>query len=68
VVIVIIIGIVLVYLAFHLGAGHTHYRYQKAHYSRQKANGLRPNFYWSSVRGPYASIRTPGGFRIGHRL
>ena len=68
-VILAIVGvIVLLYLAFHLGAGHTHYRYQKAQHSRHKSDGLRPNFYWSSVRGPYASIRTPGGFRIGHRL
>ena len=52
---------VIVYAAFHLGAGHTHHRYAKAH-------GLRPNFYWSSVRGPYASVRLPGGWRVGHRL
>jgi hypothetical protein len=51
---------VLVYLAFHLGAGHPHHGYRKAH-------GLRPNFHWSSVRRPYASIRLPGGFRVGHR-
>jgi hypothetical protein len=57
----IIVIAVLVYAAFHLGAGHTHHRYRKAH-------GLRPNFYWSSVRGPYASIRSPGGFQVGHRL
>ena len=57
----IVIATVIVYAAFHLGAGHTHHRYRKAH-------GLRPNFYWSSVRGPYASIRLPGGFRVGHRL
>jgi hypothetical protein len=63
-----VIVAVLVYLAFHLGAGYTHHRYHKAH-------GLRPNFYWSSVRGPYASVRgpyasvrLPGGFRVGHRL
>jgi hypothetical protein len=68
VIIAVVVVIVLLYLAFHLGAGHTHYRYQKAHYTRHKSDGLRPNFYWSSVRGPYASIRTPGGFRIGHRL
>jgi hypothetical protein len=54
---VIIIAIVVGYLAFHLGAGHTHHRY-----------GLAPNFYWSLGRGPYASIRLPGGFRVGHRL
>jgi hypothetical protein len=52
---------ILIYAAFHLGAGHAHYRHRKAH-------GLRPNFYWSSVRGPYASVRLPGGFRVGHRL
>lgn len=49
------------YAGVHLGAGHTHYRYKKA-------SGLRPSFYWSSVMGPYASIRLPGGFRVGHRL
>jgi len=53
----IIIG-AIVYLAFHFGAGTTHHRYAKAH-------GLSPNFYWSSVRGPYASVRLPGGFRVG---
>ena len=56
-----IIIAVLIYAAFHIGAGHTHARYRKAH-------GLSPNFYWSSVRGPYASVRLPGGFRVGHRL
>lgn len=49
------------YLAFHLAAGHTHHRYRKAH-------GLAPNFYWSSIRGPLASVRLPGGFRVGDRL
>jgi hypothetical protein len=56
--IVIIAGL---YLAFHLGAGHTHHRYAKTH-------GLAPNLYWSLGRGPYASVRLPGGFRVGHRL
>jgi hypothetical protein len=59
---IVIIGIVIgLYLAFHIGAGHTHHRYRKAH-------GLSPNFYWSAARGPYASVRLPGGFRVGHRL
>lgn len=59
---IIIIIAVIVYLAFHAGAGHTHHRYQRAH-------GLSPNIYWSLGRGPYASIRIPGtGFRVGHRL
>lgn len=59
--ITVIVIAVIVYAAFHIGAGHTHHRYQKAH-------GLSPNFYWSSVHGPYASVRLPGGFRVGHKL
>jgi len=51
----------IAYAAFHLGHGHANYRHAKAH-------GLSPNFYWSSVRGPYASVRLPGGFRVGHHL
>jgi hypothetical protein len=59
----IAIGVIaaLLYVAFHVGAGHAHYRHHKA-------AGLRPNLYWSSVRGPYASVRLPGGFRVGHHL
>ncbi|MGO9298421.1 MAG: hypothetical protein ACLP52_31865 [Streptosporangiaceae bacterium] len=57
----VIVLVVIGYALFHVGAGHTHYRYRKAH-------GLRPNFFYSSVMGPYASIRLPGGFRLGHRL
>ena len=59
--ITIVIIAAIVYAAFHLGAGHAHYRHRKA-------RGLSPSFYWSSVRGPYASVRLPGGFRVGHRL
>jgi hypothetical protein len=55
---IVIIVIAVAYLAFHLGAGHTHHRYRKAH-------GLSPNFYWSSVRGPYASVRLPEGSGSG---
>ena len=58
---VIIVIIVVAVVAAHLGAGHTHHRYQKAH-------GLNPNLYWSLGRGPYASVRLPGGFRVGHKL
>jgi hypothetical protein len=58
---VVIIVAVIAYLAFHLGAGHAHHRYRKAH-------GLNPNFYYSSLRGSYMSVRLPGGFRVGHRL
>jgi hypothetical protein len=60
-VITLIIIAAVLYLLFHLGAGHRHYR-------RQRARGLRPNFMWSAARGPYASVRLPGGFRVGHRL
>ncbi len=56
--IVIIAGL---YIAFHLGAGHTRHRYHRAH-------GLQPRLYWSLGRGPYGSVRLPGGFRVGHRL
>lgn len=56
---VIVIG-VIVYLAFHIGAGHTRHRYRKAH-------GLSPRLYWSLGRGPYGSVRI-GSFRIGHKL
>jgi hypothetical protein len=59
--IAVIVIVVLLYAAFHIGAGHTHYRYKKAH-------GLSPNFFYSSAMGPYASIRLPGGFRVGHRV
>ena len=57
----IIVIAVLLYAAFHLGHGHANYRNSRAH-------GLSPNLYWSLGRGPYGSIRLPGGFRVGHRL
>ena len=59
--IVAVAVIVLIYAAFHVGAGHAHYRHGRAH-------GLSPNLYWSLGRGPYGSVRLPGGFRVGHRL
>jgi len=58
---VVIVVLVALYLMFHLGAGHAHHRTRKAH-------GLSPNLYWSLGRGPYGSIRLPGGFRVGHKL
>jgi hypothetical protein len=57
----LIIVLVVLLVGIHLGAGHTHHRYRKAH-------GLSPNIYWSLARGPYASVRLPGGFRLGHKL
>jgi hypothetical protein len=57
-----IIILVLLYLAFHIGAGHMHHRYRKAH-------GLSPSIWWSLGRGPYGSIRVPGThFRLEHKL
>ena len=47
----LIIVIAVAYLLFHLGAGHTHYRYRKA-------AGLQPNFYSSSIRGLSRSRQT----------
>jgi hypothetical protein len=57
----IILVIVLLYIAFHAGHGHANYRHGKS----RKVNRVR--LYWSTVMGPYASIRI-GGFRIGHKL
>jgi hypothetical protein len=57
--VIIILG--LVYLAFHVGAGHSRHRHEKAH-------GLNPHLYWSLARGPYGSVRLPGNFRLGHEL
>ena len=59
--IALIITAVVIYAAFHIGAGHTHHRYARS-------RGLSPNIYWSLGRGPYASVRLPGGFRVGHHL
>jgi len=43
-------------------------RLRRAWARRRQSYGLSPNFYSSSLRGPYASVRLPGGFRVGHRL
>jgi len=56
----VIVVIVAAYLVLHFLGG-------MFHHTRKRRRGLRPNFYYSSVMGPYASIRI-GGFRIGHRL
>jgi hypothetical protein len=57
----ILIAIVILYVLVHLLFGHWHHR-------RRRRHGLSPNIYWSLARGPYASVRLPGGFRVGHRL
>lgn len=59
--ITIIVVAVVVHAAFHIGAGHVHHRYRKAH-------GLSPQLLLELDPGPYASVRLPGGFRVGHRL
>jgi hypothetical protein len=58
----LIIAVVAGYLLFHLGHSHANYRHGK----RQGRRGV--DLYWSSARGPYASIPGPFGTRIGHRL
>jgi hypothetical protein len=57
----IIIVAVVVYLAFHLGAGA---RQHRRHY---REHGVHPNLYYTYGRGWYGSIKL-GGFRVGHRL
>ena len=55
----VIIGL---YLAFHAGHGHANVRHGRA-------RGLAPAVYWrAGMRGPWVSVRLPGGFRVGHRL
>lgn len=58
----IIILIVVGYFLFHAGHAHANYRHGRA----RGRSGLR--LYWNSAMGPYASIKGPGGFRIGHKL
>jgi hypothetical protein len=57
----ILIIAILIYLAFHVGHGHANYR----HLRHRK--GRRINLYYSTLMGPWASIRV-GNFRIGHKL
>lgn len=57
----VVVIAVIAYAAFHLGHGHANYRHQKAH-------GLDPHLFWSLGRGPYATVRLPGNFRLGHHL
>jgi len=56
----VIVGII--YVIFHGLHSTANYR----HHRRNGMRGLR--LYWCSAMGPYASIRGPFGFRIGHRL
>ena len=59
---VIIVIAVIAYAAFHAGHGAANVRHGRA-------RGLAPSVYWrSGMRGPWVSVRLPGGFRIGHKL
>jgi hypothetical protein len=58
----VVAGIVVAYGFFHLGHGTANMRHHRA-------RGLAPSMYWcAGMRGPWVSIRLPGGFRIGHKL
>jgi hypothetical protein len=60
--VIVILIIIAVYLAFHLGHGHANMRHARSH-------GLRPSVYWrAGMRGPWVSVRGPFNTRIGHRL
>ena len=59
---VVIIAVIVALVAFHAGHGAANIRHGRAH-------GLAPSVYWrSGMRGPWVSVRLPGGFRIGHKL
>jgi hypothetical protein len=61
-VITVVVLIVVGYLLFHVGAGHAHAR-------QYRARGLAPSVYMrAGMRGPWVSVRLPGGFRVGHRV
>ena len=60
--ITVIVVFVIVYLIFH----GLHSVFNFRHHYRNGSRGLR--LYWNSAQGPYASIRGPFGFRIGHHI
>lgn len=60
----ILIMIAIVYVAYHAGHSHANYRHL-----RRKYRGHLVNLWFSTLMGPWISVRIPGtGFRIGHRL
>ncbi len=59
----LIIFAVILYVAFHLGAGHAHNRHDRAHGRR----GV-PVCWNSAMRGPWGSISAPSGFRVRQKL
>jgi hypothetical protein len=58
----IIAIVVIVFVLTHLAGG------ARSHRRHYRQHGVHPNLYYTYGRGWYGSIRTPGGFRIGHRL
>ena len=69
VVIALIAGVIFgMYVALHSGAGHAHYRHQRAGCARTGHRKAR--VYASLARGPYVRMSVPvgGGFRISHKL
>jgi len=62
IIVIVVIAAVLLYAGFHAGHGAANVRHGRA-------RGLAPSVYWrSGMRGPWVSVRLPGGFRAGHRL
>lgn len=58
----VIVLVVVAYLALHIGHGIGNVRHHRA-------RGLAPSVYWrAGMRGPWVSVRLPGGFRVGRRL
>jgi hypothetical protein len=59
---VVIIAAVALYVGVHLGHGHANVRHGRA-------RGVAPSVYWrAGMRGPWVSVRLPGGFRLGRKL
>jgi hypothetical protein len=58
---VVALAVVTLAVAHLLGGARSHRRHYRAH-------GAHPNLYYTYGRGWWASVRLPGGFRVGHRL
>ena len=58
---VIAIAIVVLVLAHLAGGARSHRRHYQQH-------GVHPNLYYTYGRGWWASVRLPGGFRVGHHI
>ncbi len=58
----IVLTIVLIYCAFHVGHGTSSYRHARA-----AGHGRKPSLYLGAL-GPWLTSPGPFGTRIGHRL